>query len=246
VPWLSVDVDVPGIRGMRKHATQGRATPASLAAGGLAAQRQQPLRHAYERLLLLSVAAKHRLAHRPFRRLTLDPRGITRPIRMPPIAIGWEGPGQQEAGPPLPSTPPAHAFGHQRAFICCHGTAHVPQAVGRRVLTAGLIEKMDLAASARARFQEHHVMPIGASQASGTHHQHTVAGALPALAPPAIAPGAIARGTPRTIVAEDLRTASRLAFTCEMGAEPLALWVDGVGQGWAVGRHPDIEGGGHD
>jgi hypothetical protein len=115
-----------------------------------------------------------------------------------------------------------------------------------RVLTDGLIENMDLAASALELFQEHHVMHIVASKAIGTHTQHTVDGALPEWVPQAIEPRAIARGTTITIVAEDLLTAPLLAFTCEMGSEPVDLLVDGVGQGVAVGRHPARDGCGHD
>src|SRR6516162_1356205 len=42
-PLLSVDVDVPGIRGIREHATQGGTPPALLAAGRLHAKVQQIL-----------------------------------------------------------------------------------------------------------------------------------------------------------------------------------------------------------
>ena len=83
-------------------------------------------------------------------------------------------------------------------------------------------------------------------KAIGTHKQHTVDGALPELVPQAIEPGAIERGTTIAIVAEDLLTAQLLAFTFEMGSEPLDLLVDGVGQGLTVGRHADIDGCGHD
>ena len=87
---------------------------------------------------------------------------------------------------------------------------------------------------------------IVASKAIGTHNQHTVDGALPELVPQAIEPGVIERGTAIAIVAEDLLTAQLLAFTVEMGSEPLNLLVDGVGQGLTVGRHADIDGCGHD
>jgi hypothetical protein len=114
-----------------------------------------------------------------------------------------------------------------------------------RVVTEGLLAHMDLAASALARFQAHPVRPRVASQAIGTHHQPAVDGALPAVVPQAIAPRAMARGTPLTSVADDRHTAPLLAFTVEMGSAPLARLVDGVGQGLAVGRHPDSDGCAH-
>jgi len=215
---LSVDVDVPGIRGIGEQATQGGATPAALAAGRLDTKLQQILRQAYERLMILSVAAKHLLDHCSFRRLNLDTSGVARPIRMRPIAIGWSGPGKQETSTQFHLTPPAHAFGNQRPFIFCHGTANLQQEVIMRVLTDGLIEKVDLAARALELFQEHHLMHIVAGKAIGTHNQHPIHEALPELVPEAIEPGAVERGTPIAIVAEDLLTAQLLVFSFEMGA----------------------------
>jgi len=127
-----------------------------------------------------------------------------------------------------------------------HGTANLQQEVVMRVLTEGLIEKVDLAARALELFQEHHLMHIVAGKAIGAHNQHTIDDALPELVPQAIEPGAIERGTTIAIVAEDLLTAQLLAFTLEMGLEPFDLLVDGVGQGLTVGRHADINGCGHD
>ena len=231
---------------MRTPATQGSATPASRAAGRRDAKRQQMLRHADERLMSLRVAATPLWDPRPGRRLKLDTRWIARPIRMHPLALGRGGPGTQGPRPPCHSTPPAPAFGHQRACIFGHGPAKVHQKGVMGVLAGGLIENMDLAARALELFQEPQLMHIVASQALGTHQQHTAAGAFPELVPQAIEPRAMAWGTPRAIVADDLLTAPLLAFPLEMGSEPLELVVDGVGQGLAVGRPPDIEGWGHD
>jgi hypothetical protein len=87
-----------------------------------------------------------------------------------------------------------------------------------RVLTDGLIEKVDLAARALELLQEHHLMDIVAGKAIGAHNQHTIDDALPELVPQTIESGAIERGPTITIVAEDLLTAQLLAFPLEMGS----------------------------
>ena len=134
---------------------QRGAAPTSLAPGRCDAQLQQIFGHSHKCLMLMAVAAKHLLDHRPFRRLNLDTRGIARPIRMHPIAIGWDRPGKQDTGAQLHLPPPSHAFRHQRAFIFCHGATHWRQEVVMGIVAEGLIEKVDLASITLELFQEH-------------------------------------------------------------------------------------------
>ena len=88
---------------------------------------------------------------------------------MHPIARGWGRPGEQDPSTQFHVPSPSQACRHQRACLCCYGTAYVPQEVVMGVVADRLIEILDLASIALALFQEQHVMDRVTSDAIGTH-----------------------------------------------------------------------------
>ena len=123
-PSLSAHIDCTGLGRVGEEARQRGAAPPALALGRRDATRPPRLGQPHKGLRLMAVAAQHLWDHRPCRRLHLATRRGARPLRRPPLALRWRGPGAQDTGPPFPLPPAAPACRNHRTFIVGRGAAY--------------------------------------------------------------------------------------------------------------------------
>jgi hypothetical protein len=146
------DVEFSRIGVVRQQPMEGRGTPAPIPTRRPDAKPEEGLGQTEQGPVRVQIAGKDLLDHGAFGRLDLHPSRITRPVWMPAITVGRNGPGQEHAGLQFPLAPTAQAFGKQGAFIFGHGSPDLSEQMGLRVLAPRLIEELDAAPCLREFF----------------------------------------------------------------------------------------------